>query len=575
MWLETGELGEVEMDAAQAYARLDIADRSIDDDLILSAYESAVSDQPSQVSDLNKALAAIAKDRDSNLLRHPLGSSAPAPKHALSEWPVGLENIGNTCYLNSLLQYYFTVRPLRELVLDFAKYKVDLANDTLEGKKVGSRLVKQDEVKRSQRFVVELQKLFKEMVTSNRTTVKPKHQLGRLTILSSANEKKLLRRHSTLNSERPSLGELDGLPVQGPQPASAPEAPLFDGENASIVTSPQNKTSVNEDDKSSSSTLVEKPSALNSDLMDVDQEASLSDNKENEVPENGAALLEASEGSSGLLSDAVKSGVDNPTLNEKDSIKQATLKEELSSKVPEPPNRPPPVPPRQEENHLDESKIEKEVIEMGAQQQDVTEVIDHVLFQLGSAIKAQSLDEDGEQIDQIKRLFWGKLKITTTAHDGQARWKEEWFSDIKLKLPSGPRDIYAALDAVFDVEQVVVGTSKEPQYTSISMIPPILQFYVLRTHYDQEKNYAFKVDHHLDFKETIFMDRYLEPDENDLENDLLKRRAECWKWKQELIMWEKRRAMLKKTSVSSSSTMLPQFLTLCGSLTRACPKSVN
>lgn len=27
--------------------------------------------------------------------------------------PAGLQNIGNTCYLNSLLQLYFTIKPLR------------------------------------------------------------------------------------------------------------------------------------------------------------------------------------------------------------------------------------------------------------------------------------------------------------------------------------------------------------------------------------------------------------------------------------------------------------------------------
>ena len=41
--------------------------------------------------------------------------------------PAGLENIRNTCYLNSILQYLNTVKPVRGIVLDWPNY--GLAND--------------------------------------------------------------------------------------------------------------------------------------------------------------------------------------------------------------------------------------------------------------------------------------------------------------------------------------------------------------------------------------------------------------------------------------------------------------
>src|SRR3712207_8073178 len=41
----------------------------------------------------------------------------------LETWPVGCRNNGNTCYLNSVLQFLFTITPLRELVLNFDSYE--------------------------------------------------------------------------------------------------------------------------------------------------------------------------------------------------------------------------------------------------------------------------------------------------------------------------------------------------------------------------------------------------------------------------------------------------------------------
>lgn len=59
--------------------------------------------------------------------------------------PVGLANIGNTCYLNSLLQYIYTIKEIRETVLNMDAY-VENENDPHWKEKVidGRTLSRQD-----------------------------------------------------------------------------------------------------------------------------------------------------------------------------------------------------------------------------------------------------------------------------------------------------------------------------------------------------------------------------------------------------------------------------------------------
>ena len=149
-YLDTGELGEVEMDVEQAYNRLEATDRTIDDDTILSVFNLRAQDQPSQLNDLRRALTAIAKSRKSRFLIDFIDSGMVTSEYPLSEWPVGLNNIGNTCYLNSLLQFYFTVKPLRNLVLNFDQYKMPVDAQTIARKRVGSRNVTRGEIHRAQ-----------------------------------------------------------------------------------------------------------------------------------------------------------------------------------------------------------------------------------------------------------------------------------------------------------------------------------------------------------------------------------------------------------------------------------------
>jgi ubiquitin carboxyl-terminal hydrolase 25/28 len=60
------------------------------------------------------------------------------------ELPVGLHNIGNTCYLNSLLQYLFTVKPVRDIVLDYDSFKLPLEDQNIKSRLLGGNKMQMD-----------------------------------------------------------------------------------------------------------------------------------------------------------------------------------------------------------------------------------------------------------------------------------------------------------------------------------------------------------------------------------------------------------------------------------------------
>ena len=403
------------------------------------------------------------------------------------------------------------------------------------------------------------------MISSKKASVTPEQELARLTLLSSSTEESI-RRRSTLNGPRPSLGDIDGRLVQGPLPpptspilASSMESVTVAGEKFPQISEPITITkTITEEDVSSDGTLVEKPETpADNDFMLVDsaneEQKQAFEDKENMAPTKAdiatpispdSTLTPLAESSPSRINEQLRSR--SPTKGStKGSTKASSTSgrvDKTTSKLVGPPGRPPPVPPRDKPEDK-KAEVQREV-EIGAQQ-DVTEAIANVLFQLQCAIKADYVDESGEQIDEVKRLFFGKQKITTTAKDGNARTKEEFFSDIKIQVSSGPRDIYSALDAVFDEQEVEVGTSKEPQFTTVSVLPPILQIHVARALFDNEKGTVFKSNNHLDFKETIFMDRYMDTDDAKLKQ----KKQDCWAWKRDLAHFEKRQSELKETKV--------------------------
>jgi ubiquitin carboxyl-terminal hydrolase 25/28 len=143
-------------DLTWAYNDLDIKNRNITDETILYYYKTKTgvdTDNLKSQKDHAKALQIIADDRESDFLWAKIAD--PEAVVLTPNEPVGLDNIGNTCYLNSLLQFYYTIKAVRELVLNIDKYRMDLnssnAEDDIRNKQVGGRKIKTFEVIKAQK----------------------------------------------------------------------------------------------------------------------------------------------------------------------------------------------------------------------------------------------------------------------------------------------------------------------------------------------------------------------------------------------------------------------------------------
>ncbi|WEW60584.1 ubiquitin-specific protease ubp2 [Emydomyces testavorans] len=489
-FLRTGETHPGEMDIGEAYQLFQISDRTVDDDSILAAFQVFATEDPGQIETYQRALRVIANESQSLLLKRALGEDPTPENFKLNEWPVGLRNIGNTCYLNSLLQFYFTVKPFRDMVLDFEQQKMELDDDSVRRKKVGSRTVSRSEIERAQKFMRELRSLFEDMTISPTRCITPGQELARLTLLSSSNEAEIRRK---------SLAE-PNLPIYGP-------------------FLPPDMDSSNEDD-STIEHLTKEADRADSDMTLVSfanpetDETAGNDNKENVGPPEPGMVVESND------TEAMGALTAGP--------------EDSAPKMINPPDRPPPVPPRPVSD-----KMRKE-LEIGAQQ-DVTEVINNVLFQAQCAIKANQYDEDGGQLDMITELFYGKTKSYITTSDG-VRCKEEPWSDIKVDVARESSDIYLALDGAFDMQRVHIDGTEAEQHGTISRIPPILQIQIQRVQFDQVQMRSFKSNKHLELEETIYLDRYM--DTLPVDNMEMKRQ-EKWRWKEELRKLEKRNDELR------------------------------
>lgn len=517
------------LDVGEAYNRLQINDRRAPDDTVLAYYESLRAGAPAGSSDsYTEAFRVIAHDRQSSYLLRKLDdphADIQAEKSTVNQ-PVGLDNIGNTCYLNSLLQYYYTVKSVRQVVMNFEQIRMSLNEEDIKKKRVGGRAVSKAEIIKAQKFVMELHDLFENLKTASTRSVKPTRELAELTIFSSAAEANFRRASISSPSGPPNIASMIS-PIFGPEgpPTVTIPPPRSTDEDIEMVERPEDKDS-NQRDDSSEGTLVEAP--------DMDGLPPYSD----VVGKTSAAVEKVWDSKT----EDTSSTFDDAVMVDGDSVSQAP------DVVPTAPEKPPPIPPRNKVGLSIQTNDEKEVItdddlwKFGSQQ-DVTEVIGNVMFRLQCAIKPTSIDPvSGEQIDNIRDTFYGANASYLRKSQKLEKKVEPWANLIIFPDENKSRDIYEALDVVFDEQQVHIDGTVQPQYASITKLPPILQVQIQRTRYDNIKHTAYKNRNAVIFPETIYLDRYM--DSEDPDSILMRRRQEAWKWKARINTLEERQRTL-------------------------------
>lgn len=277
---------------------------------------------------------------------------------AAYEKPVGLENMGNTCYLNCLLQFLYTVKPVRDLILDFDQHKLDTTSPSFRPKQVDFVPVPRTETEQSQQFVTELRDLFRDMSTNPHSAVRPTWDLAKFALKRSAMP--TLARRSTLGGDMASLKSPIGTQAPPlPESSIVGSSPVRRGTSASaseitLIDSVEPTPTTESDSEMKMDDLVEKDARVALDS-----------------PEQLPKAMEGDDESVPLLSSPSK---------------------ETS------PDKPPPVPPRpaltigpltKQEAAGSGSKEEssKREAEEAAQQQDVEEAMSNVLWKVQCAVE--------------------------------------------------------------------------------------------------------------------------------------------------------------------------------------------
>jgi len=239
------------------------------------------------------------------------------------------------------------------------------------------------------------------MIVAPNLIVTPTIELARLTLFDP--KKQDGREVSpTIDSSHSNLGEINGVPVSGPLPRPSE----VEGD-ASTTPVSQGGSS----DTASDATLIGDVMTPESDdqvMEGADPQEVAHDGKANHAVSNEDQPRQLSSPKR-QRSDSMAYG-SPPKLSRQDSAADlgsvenagATAQpasDQLPSPEPSPPSRqPPPVPPRPQVAPQNGNGLEE-----AARQQDVTEVMGHVLFQLECAIKSESAGGDGEHTNIIQR----------------------------------------------------------------------------------------------------------------------------------------------------------------------------
>ncbi|KAI1319962.1 cysteine proteinase [Xylariaceae sp. FL0255] len=427
--------------------------------------------------------------------------------------PLGLRNIGNTCYLNSLLQYFFNVKPIREMVLHYEDCRLQLDDAVLSQRRTGGNgtPVNLEEAIVAQQFMSELRTLFQSLESASESPACPSQKLAN-TALSSAKD------------------ILTAKPQTKPPPLPARPSPLpptSTQEDVEMVNVTVERIDDQLDTASnqSSATLV-------SDNCDTVTETIVEERPKDEqeitvsmAPEpDKHDGLEKVEHVEHVEDVEMSAPTDPPTLEEK--ITQISQRLEQSDRS-------------------------------GTSQQDVEEIIGNILEHFMRAICPVGSMEGlpNLQADNITQTFFTTIvnsTIKTSSGDetnmSDSRTEESLLNEEVVPerwitaFPHPDKEkrvrntLYEALDRYFSYELLADGNLA--RYTTIRALPPIVHICIQRTDATGVKNKNPVI-----IPEDLYLDRYMETETG---STLWKIRRRVWAVKERIKDLQQRAAFSVK-----------------------------
>lgn len=474
---------------ALRHLNIEIPLHQLDQTMLPATFDLARTDRPGEQTE--KAIQAV---------QYALRDYDDSNNHTPENWPVGLTSHGNTCYLNSILQYYYSIKPLREIVLKYDKYKLDVTTIQEKKERVGQRRIELAEIKGGQMFAEDLKELFILMNKSPDSAVKPEQDLVCRAFLDPKDSHLYQGTKEVPNTttEPETLGEIK-VTTKVEQ-----KVEVVDGHSG--ADNKEEEDLMQMDDPTETADADRKPSTASSATLDGDQQQQDIPMQSTEMPPTPPT---------------------SPGANEKAQAESA-----------------PPLPPRlklRKFSTTTQTALNK-AEENARMQQDVTEVHDSVMFRLRAGMTPDGADDNGEQQDALRSLFSFTIAETIVNEGVKAKPTAIPDSSIQLNVPYEATDIYSALDAVFDLQSVREGESTE-QYKSLQSLPPILQINIPRIGFSKATNEAFKSDKCMKLEETLYLDRYHDASSP----STLTRRERCWGWRKRLHALEKEKKALSQT----------------------------
>ncbi|KAL6303937.1 cysteine proteinase [Sparassis latifolia] len=480
------------MSPEAAYSTLEVP-RDMDETMLLTVFNMRVEDQPSQGDRMREALTVIAEVTESERLRQFLATGRDPGDSTLStapEMPRGLNQLGNTCYLNSLLQYFYTIKDLRDAITPLVNTDVKslddskVTDDDLKRHRVGGRLVTRREILRSKKFVGQLADLFWNLEYCEVPAVTPTIDLAKLALVTSQDEEEDDQDHERTGTD--SSNDTDATLV----------------EDAPGPRSTYDRSSNSPPPLTCSDSILGKRPRDTASSMDVD--ASSLSPQTVDSPVHSPTTVDPR-----MLTQPYESVASSSKLQPPEQTGDVEMRDETE---PFAGPKAPPLPPRKP-RPVDDSVM------MFGRQHDVSECMDNCIFQIETALldfqEMANAEEDKTSI--VKRLFYGKKRqrltplnpSDDTRHKSSIHEKEDLFSHLHINVSGDGFDLYDGLSRYFD-DVVELDGQKKRMAVSLVDVPPLLQIQLQRAQFDRETQQAYKSQAYVKFGETIYMDRFLE-----------------------------------------------------------------